>query len=48
MQRANLIGKDPDAGNDRGQEEKGTTEDEVFRRHHQLIGCEFGQTAGDS
>ena len=24
-----LIGKDPDAGKDRGQEEKGTTEDEM-------------------
>ena len=24
-----LIGKDPDAGRDRGQEEKGTTEDEM-------------------
>ena len=24
------------------------TEYEVFRKHHQLIGCESGQTAGDS
>ena len=31
-----LIGRDPDAGRDWGQEEKGTTEDEVARWHHQL------------
>ena len=29
-----LIGKDPDAGRDWGQEEKGTTEDEMTRWHH--------------
>ena len=29
-----LIWKDPDAGKDWGQEEKGTTEDEMVRRHH--------------
>ena len=29
-----LIGKDPDAGKDWGQEEKGTTEDEMFGWHH--------------
>ena len=29
-----LIGKDSDAGRDRGQEEKGTTEDEMAGRHH--------------
>ena len=29
-----LIGKDPDAGNDWGQEEKGTTEDEMAGWHH--------------
>ena len=29
-----LIGKDSDAGRDWGQEEKGTTEDEVAGRHH--------------
>ena len=29
-----LIGKDPDAGKDRRQEEKGTTEDEMVGRHH--------------
>ena len=35
-----LIGKDSDAGNDRGQEEKGTTEDEMAGWHHWLDGCE--------
>ena len=29
-----LIGKDPDAGKDWGQKEKGITEDEIFRWHH--------------
>ena len=37
-----LIGKDPDAGRDWGQEEKGTTEDEMVGWHHQLVGQEFG------
>ena len=41
-----LIGKDPDAGKDWRQEEKGTTEDEMVRWHHQLNGHEFGQTPG--
>ena len=36
-----LIGKDPDAGRDWGQEEKGTTEDEMVEWHHQLNGHEF-------
>ena len=31
-----LIGKDPDAGKDWGQEEKGTTEDEMVGWHHWL------------
>ena len=30
------------------QEEKGTTEDEMVGWHHQLNGCEFEQTPGDS
>ena len=42
-----LIGKDPDAGKDRRQEEKGMTEDEMVRWHHQLNGCEFEQTLED-
>ena len=36
-----LIGKDLDAGKDWRQEEKGTTEDEIVGRHHQLNGHEF-------
>ena len=36
-----LIGKDPDAGKDLGQEEMGTTEDEMVRWHHRLNGHEF-------
>ena len=38
-----LIRKDLDAGNDLGQEEKGTTEDEMVGWHHQLDGYEFEQ-----
>ena len=37
-----LIGKDPDAGRDWGQEEKGMTEDEMVGWHHQINGHEFG------
>ena len=37
-----LIGKDPDAGRAREQEEKGTTEDEVAGWHHQLDRLGFG------
>ena len=37
-----LFGKDPDAGKDWGQEEKGTTVDEMAGWHHQLDGHEFG------
>ena len=36
-----LIGKDSDAGRDWGQEEKGTTEDEMAGWHHRLNGPEF-------
>ena len=36
-----FIRKDPDAGKDWGQEKKETTEDEMFRWHHQLNGYEF-------
>ena len=39
-----LIGKDPDAGKDWGQEEKGTTVDEMVGWHHWLNGHEFGWT----
>ena len=43
-----LIWKDPDAGNDWRQEEKGTTEGEMFGWHPWLNGHEFEQTPGDS
>ena len=43
-----LIGKDPDAGKDWGQEEKGVTEDEMFGWHHWLNAHEFEQTPGDT
>ena len=42
-----LIGKDPDAGKDWGQEEKGVTEDEVVGWHRWLNWHEFEQTLGD-
>ena len=41
-----LTGKDPDAGRDWGQDEKGTTEDEIAGWHHQLDGHEFEWTPG--
>ena len=46
MRRANS-GKDPHAGKDRRQEEKGTTEDEMVGWHHQLSGHEFEQALGN-
>ena len=41
-----LIWKDPDAGKDWRQEEKGMTEDEMVGWHHWLNGHEFGWTPG--
>ena len=41
-----LIGKDSDAGRDWGQEEKGTTEDEMAGWHHRLNGRKFEQALG--
>ena len=43
-----LIGKDPDAGKDWRQEEKGMTEDEMVGWHHWLNEHEFEQTPGAS
>ena len=40
--------KDPDAGKDRRQEEKGATENELVGWHHRLNGHEFEHTLGDS
>ena len=45
--RSWLIRKDPGAGKDWGHEEKGETEDEMVREHHQLNGHEFEQALGD-
>ena len=39
--KSQVIRKDPDAGKDWRQEEKGTTEDEMVGWHHQLNGHEF-------
>ena len=44
--KSQLIVKDPDAGKDCRQEEKGTTEDEMVGWHHQLNGHEFEQAPG--
>ena len=41
-----LTGKDPDAGNDWGQKEKGMIEDEMVGWHHQFNGYGFGWTLG--
>ena len=46
--KSRLIGKDPDAGKDWRQEEKGTTEDKVVGWHHRFSGHEFEQSLGDS
>ena len=43
-----LIGKDLDAGEDWGQEEKGPKEEEMVGWHHWLNGHEFEQTQGYS
>ena len=45
--KSQLIGIDSDAGKDRRQEEKGTTEDDMAGWHHQLYGHEFEQTLRD-
>ena len=44
--KSQLFGKDPDAGKDCGQVEKGATEDEVVRWPPRLNGHEFEQTLG--
>ena len=45
--KSQLIGKDPDAGKDWRQKEKGNTEDEMVGWHHWLSGHELGSTPGD-
>ena len=44
--KSQLIVKDPDAGKDWGQEEKGVTQDEMVGWHHRLYGHEFEKTSG--
>ena len=44
--KSQLVGKDPDAGKDWRQEEKGTTEDEKVGWHHWLNGHGFEQALG--
>ena len=41
-----LIGKDPDAGKDWRQEEKGTTENKMVGWHHRLNGQSFSKLWG--
>ena len=43
--KSRLIGKDPDAGKDCGQEKR-ATEDEMVGWHHQPYGHDFEQTPG--
>ena len=45
--KSRLNGKDPDAGKDWRQEEKGMTEDEMAGWHHRLNGHRFEQILGD-
>ena len=45
--KSQLIVKDPDAGKDWGQEEKGATEDDMVEWYHWLNGHEFKQTVGN-
>jgi len=47
MQRADSLEKDPDAGKDWRQEEKGMTEDKMIGWHHWLNGLEFDQAPWD-
>ena len=42
-----LLGKEPDAGKDCGQEEKGRIEGKMVGWHHRLNGHEFDQALGD-
>ena len=44
--KSEVFGKDPDVGEDRGQEKKGATEDEMVGRHHRLNGHGFEQAPG--
>ena len=45
--KSQIIGKDPDTGQDWRQEEKGMAENETVGWHHWLDGHEFDQVLGD-
>ena len=45
--KSQLIGKNPEAGKDCEQEEKGATEDEMVGWYHPLNGHKFEQAPGD-
>ena len=45
--KSRLVGKDPDAGKQWRQKQKGVAEDEMVRWHHWLNGQEFEQSLGD-
>ena len=46
-EKSHITGKDPEAGKEWRQEEKGVTQDEMVGWHHRLNGHEFEQTLGD-
>ena len=46
--RSQLTGKDPDVGQDWGQEEEEAAADEMTGWHHWLKGHEFGQIPGEN
>ena len=46
--KSRLIGKDPDSGKDREEEEQQVTDDKMTRQAHWLNGHKFEQTPGDS
>ena len=46
--KSQIIGNDPDAGKDWGQDEEGATEDEMVGWHHRHRRHDFEQTLGDS
>ena len=48
MQRADSLEKTLMLGQIKGRRRRGVTEDEMVGWHHQLNGCEFEQTLGDS
>ena len=48
MPKSQLIGKDPDAGEDCSQKEKGATENDIVRWHHGLNVHEFEQIPRDN